>query len=109
MLNRTSERGCVRRGRRAWDLAGRTILLLLVWWMISSTTFGQAFPIFNGTASTCTGAFLDSGGQGAGGYSNNENITYTLCPDAPGGAISLNLLTFILSTAGAAPIDKLSI
>ena len=53
------------------------------------SALAQPFPIFNGTASTCVGAFLDSGGQGASGYSNNENYTYTLCPDAPGGAISL--------------------
>ena len=52
---------------------------------------------------------MDSGGQGAGGYGNNESYTYTLCPDAPGGAISLNFITFNLSTAGAAPIDLMAI
>ncbi|MCB0765329.1 MAG: proprotein convertase P-domain-containing protein, partial [Flavobacteriales bacterium] len=70
---------------------------------------GQAFTIFNGTATTCAGALLDSGGQGAGGYSNNENITYTICPDTPGGAISLNWITFNLATNGAAPIDNMTI
>ncbi|MEZ4756400.1 MAG: PKD domain-containing protein [Flavobacteriales bacterium] len=70
---------------------------------------GQAFPIFNGNSSTCTGALLDSGGQGGAGYGNNENFTYTLCPDAPGGAISLDFITFNLSTAGAAPIDGMTI
>ncbi len=70
---------------------------------------GQAFPIFNGTTNTCAGAFLDSGGQGASGYSNNEDYTYTICPDAVGGAISLSFITFNLSTAGAAPIDAMSI
>ncbi|MCB9184976.1 MAG: PKD domain-containing protein, partial [Flavobacteriales bacterium] len=69
----------------------------------------QAFPIFNGTSNTCVGAFLDSGGQGASGYGNNENYTYTICPDTPGGAISLNFLTFNLSTAGAAPVDFMAI
>jgi gliding motility-associated-like protein len=70
---------------------------------------GQAFVIFNGTDNTCTGAFLDSGGQGATGYSNNEDYTYTICPDNPGDAISINFLTYQLSTAGAAPIDNLTI
>ncbi|MFZ1694259.1 MAG: PKD domain-containing protein, partial [Flavobacteriales bacterium] len=76
---------------------------------ISGVAVSQPFPIFNGTASTCVGAFLDSGGQGASGYGNNENYTYTLCPDAPGGAISLSFLTFNLSIAGAAPIDFMTI
>ena len=76
---------------------------------ITSSARGQAFPIFNGTTNTCAGALLDSGGQGAGGYGNNENYTYTICPDAPGGAISLNFITFNLSTAGAAPIDLMAI
>ncbi|MEO8589039.1 MAG: PKD domain-containing protein, partial [Flavobacteriales bacterium] len=59
--------------------------------------------MFNGTVNTCTGAFLDSGGQGAGGYSNNEDITYTICPDTPGGAISVNWITFNLATNGGNP------
>ncbi len=70
---------------------------------------GQTHPIFNGIESACTGAFLDSGGQGAGGYGNNENYTYTLCPDVAGGAISLNFITFNLSLAGAAPVDGMTI
>ncbi|MBS1943904.1 MAG: PKD domain-containing protein [Bacteroidetes bacterium] len=65
--------------------------------------------ISNGAEAGCTGTLLDSGGQGAAGYSNNENFTYTLCPDAAGGAISLNFVTFNLSLAGAAPIDAMSI
>ena len=69
----------------------------------------QAYSIFNGTTNACAGAFLDSGGQGASGYGNNENYTYTICPDVPGGAISLNFLTFNLSTGGAAPIDFMTI
>ncbi|HQV39014.1 MAG TPA: PKD domain-containing protein, partial [Flavobacteriales bacterium] len=76
---------------------------------VPSVAFGQAFPIFNGTTNTCVGAFLDSGGEGASGYSNNENYTYTVCPDAPGGAISLSFVTFNLSIAGTAPIDAMLI
>ena len=69
----------------------------------------QPFPIFNGTANTCVGAMLDTGGEGAVGYSNNENITYTLCPDSPNDAISLTFLTFNLSTDGNAPMDQMTI
>lgn len=75
----------------------------------AGSAIAQPFPIFNGTSSTCVGAFLDSGGQGASGYGNNEDYTYTICPDAAGAAISLNFLTFNLSTAGAAPIDFMTI
>ncbi|MBK8499175.1 MAG: proprotein convertase P-domain-containing protein [Flavobacteriales bacterium] len=74
-----------------------------------SSAFAQPFPMFNGTVNTCVGAFLDSGGQGAGGYSNNEDITYTICPDVPGGAISINWITSNLSTAGGAPIDNMTV
>ncbi|MBS1548090.1 MAG: PKD domain-containing protein, partial [Bacteroidetes bacterium] len=88
---------------------GINVALCMAAMLIHGTASGQAFSINNGGTSTCTGAFLDSGGQGASGYSNNENYTYTICPDAAGGAISLNFITFNLSTAGAAPIDAMSI
>ena len=91
---------------RSWLLAASLSMALLA---VPSVAFGQAFPIFNGTTNTCVGAFLDSGGEGASGYSNNENYTYTVCPDAPGGAISLSFVTFNLSIAGTAPIDAMLI
>ena len=86
------------------------------WWCLSALLLtplarasGQAFEIFNGTDLTCSGAFLDSGGQGGSGYGNNENYTYTLCPDNLGDAISVDMITFNLSTAGPAPIDMLTV
>nr|MBP6699255.1 PKD domain-containing protein [Flavobacteriales bacterium] len=78
-------------------------LMALLASLLPARAVAQAFPMFNGTVNTCVGAFLDSGGQGAGGYSNNEDITYTICPDTPGGAISVNWITFNLSTTGANP------
>ncbi|MBK8613997.1 MAG: PKD domain-containing protein [Flavobacteriales bacterium] len=69
----------------------------------------QPFVIFNGTDNTCVGAFLDSGGQGGSGYSNNEDYTYTICPDLAGNAISLDFITALMGTGGAAPIDNMSI
>lgn len=33
-----------------------------------------------GSYSTCEGFIIDSGGQGGPGYSNNENVTITICP-----------------------------
>ncbi|HMN05813.1 MAG TPA: PKD domain-containing protein, partial [Flavobacteriales bacterium] len=87
----------------------RWIFALLMLCLAPVYAWGQAHAIFNGTESACSGAMLDSGGQGAGGYGNNENYTYTLCPDQPGGAISLNFITFNLSTAGVAPVDFMTI
>ncbi|MBL8003126.1 MAG: PKD domain-containing protein, partial [Flavobacteriales bacterium] len=77
--------------------------------LLPAVAQAQVFVIADGGASTCSGAFLDSGGQGGSGYSNNEDFTYTLCPDNPGDAISVDFITFQLSTAGAAPIDHLTI
>ncbi|HRD52720.1 MAG TPA: PKD domain-containing protein [Flavobacteriales bacterium] len=69
----------------------------------------QIFDITQGLINTCTGAFLDSGGQGAGGYGDNENYTATICPDSPGQGINLSFITFNLSTAGSGQIDFIAI
>lgn len=77
--------------------------------LIGNIVFGQIFSITDGAVNTCTGALLDSGGEGAGGYSNNENFTTTICPDGPGLSVNLSFVTFNLSSAGSAPADNLSI
>ena len=87
----------------------RASFFLAAFLLWRGTTLGQAYPIFNGTVNTCVGAFLDSGGEGAVGYSNNENFTYTICPDTPNDAVSLTFLTFNLSGAGGAPMDQMTI
>jgi len=64
-------------------------LLLLFFILFSATLFAQQDPV-NFTAAndgqtilTCNGFIIDSGGQGSPppGYSNNENVTITICPD----------------------------
>ncbi len=45
------------------------------------------------TDNTCSGFFVDSGSFNSR-YSNNENITYTLCPDTPGTSLVLNFTSF---------------
>lgn len=69
----------------------------------------QVFTIADGYVYTCSGALLDSGGEGGSGYGPNEDLTVTICPDVPEQAISLQWLSFNLSTAGATPIDQLTI
>ncbi len=70
---------------------------------------GQAFLISEPSITTCVGALLDSGGEGANGYSNSENYTSTICPDQAGQAITLNWITFNLNTEGEQPVDQLTI
>ncbi|MFZ1333279.1 MAG: PKD domain-containing protein, partial [Flavobacteriales bacterium] len=95
-------------------MLSRTILpflaiVLAMLWGGGMELLGQPFPIFNGTSNTCVGAFLDSGGEGGIGYSNNENYTYTICPDNPNDAISLNFITFNLDGTGPGPVDFMTI
>ena len=85
----------------------RTLLPVLAGVLFTFTAQGQEFLISQGNATTCQGAFLDSGGN-PGNYGNNENFTATICPDG-GPAISLQWIIFELSTAGTAPIDQMSI
>jgi hypothetical protein len=71
--------------------------------VVSAIAFGQT-PINvtpannNTTFSTCNGFIIDSGGQGGSGYSNNENITITICPDTPGDIMNIVFNLFALST-----------
>ncbi|HEY0978552.1 MAG TPA: PKD domain-containing protein, partial [Flavobacteriales bacterium] len=71
--------------------------------------WAQAHTITEPSITACTGALLDSGGEGASGYGNNEDFTTTICSDAAGQSISLNWITFNLSTTGPDPVDQLSI
>lgn len=53
-------------------------------------------PIFNmanGTVTTCTGNFYDSGGSG-GAYANNEVFVMTFYPSTPGAVLRFNFTSF---------------
>ncbi|MGH1386577.1 PKD domain-containing protein, partial [Kordia sp.] len=56
--------------------------------------FAQDVIIENGTFNICQGTFLDTGGGGAGQYSNNENIVMTICPNNPGDKVQLDFTSF---------------
>jgi subtilisin-like proprotein convertase family protein len=66
----------------------------------ASAAFAQVeFLITQGSGTGCSGVIQDSGGP-AGDYSDNENYTFTICPDVPGNVIYLTWLIADLSTAG---------
>ena len=70
-------------------------LLLLPLLILSFFTNAQEYWMEDGSVTTCTGVFMDSGGSGT--YSANENFTYTICPDRssdPRNAIRLDF-TFL--------------
>lgn len=87
----------------------RPLLILLLALMALSAPAQVFFEITDSTVTTCSGALLDSGGQGASGYGNNESHTLVICPDAADVGISLNFVTFQLSGAGSAPYDHLQV
>lgn len=68
----------------------------------------QQFSITGGSATSCAGVIEDSGGPN-GEYGNNENFTFTICPDVPGNVVYLTWFVFNLSTEGPNPLDRLSI
>ena len=78
------------------------LLLILGLFVTALSSNGQSFSITDGNISTCTGTLFDSGGQGAGGYQNNENYTVTICPDNPNDVITLNFLNFALDGTNTA-------
>jgi hypothetical protein len=49
---------------------------------LSGIIKAQVYTMSNGTFTTCSGTFYDSGG-GSGNYGNNENLTITFCPGSP--------------------------
>jgi gliding motility-associated-like protein len=73
------------------------------------SVWGQSHTIVEPQVNACLGGFLDSGGEGASGYSDNEDFTSTICADGPGLGISLSFVLFNLSTDGSAPGDQLVI
>ncbi len=89
----------------------RILSLLTFFFFLAYASNAQIISIADGgTAYGCSGALLDSGGEGASGYGPNETQMITICSDqTTGTGISLQWVTFNLSTAGSAPIDQLSI
>ena len=70
------------------------LITLLACNAFSQTTIQMNAASNGQTFSTCNGFVIDSGGQGGGGYGDNETVVVTICPDNPGDDISLIFNTF---------------
>ena len=66
----------------------RAAVLLLFCWIGTYQCEGQETPISNGNLETCQGFLVDTG-LSAGDYGPNEDITMTICPEAPETIITL--------------------
>jgi len=51
----------------------------------------------NTTINTCNGFIIDSGGQGGTGYSDNENVTITICPDTIGSGNNDDFINIVFN------------
>ena len=60
---------------------------------ITCITCPQIYTISNGSISTCSGLFYDSGGP-SGNYGNNENFIQTICTSTPGLCIKVAFSAF---------------
>ena len=72
------------------------LVLSISYYSSAQTPINVTSAINNTSVSTCNGFVIDSGGQGGTGYSNGENITFTICPDTPGDYMTVvfNLFNF---------------
>lgn len=58
-----------------------------------SYSVAQTYNMPGGTVNTCSGTFYDTGGLG-GSYTNNQNITTTICSNSPGNSPVLTFTAF---------------
>ncbi|WP_138434754.1 PKD domain-containing protein [Winogradskyella algicola] len=61
---------------------------------ISFSVFSQDVLMQNGTVTSCSGIFYDSGGEFSN-YSNNENFVLTICPEEDGQRTRLDFYDFV--------------
>lgn len=65
--------------------------------------------IDDSTFITCNGFIIDSGGQGGTGYSNNENVTFTICPDNPDDIVNVTFNLFDLDMFDQNPAPNVTV
>jgi len=72
----------------------KKLLLLFLLFPLSLASYSQTYNMSNTSISTCSGTFNDNGGNG--NYSNNQNLTMTICPSTPGSRVVINITAFAL-------------
>ena len=79
----------------------KNIVLVLSALVTSVGAFAQIdVSITEPYGESCGGLFIDSGGQGGPGYSNNENFVCTICPEFEGDVVTVDFVTFALDQTG---------
>lgn len=92
---------------RVWQGAFRLALVASLL-LTAPLAQSQQFSIASGSGTSCAGVIEDTGGP-TGEYGNNEDHTFTICPDVPGNVIYLTWFIFDLSTDGPNPLDRITI
>lgn len=82
----------------AWTFL-TTAVLIATAFVFPQRASAQQISITSGSATSCSGVIEDSGGP-SGEYGNNEDYTFTICPDVPGNVVYLTWFVFNLSTQG---------
>ncbi|HNU55202.1 MAG TPA: PKD domain-containing protein [Flavobacteriales bacterium] len=73
----------------------RTLAMAVIAAFAIQTAQAQFYTIADGFVAACSGTLLDSGGESAVGYGNDENYTMYICSDGSGGpAVSLEWVAF---------------
>jgi len=70
----------------------RLITICISMLLISCATLAQTITMSNGAGNGCSVTFHNPGGFG--NYTDNSNITYTLCPTTPGTQLQLDFTAF---------------
>ncbi len=78
----------------------KTLFTLLISFGLFVPQIRAQVLISDGFAEACSGAFLDSGGQGGGGYQDNEYHVLTICPETEGDVVGVDFINFLLDTSG---------
>ncbi len=80
----------------------RTVAVCLLAMTHHLASAQTTLTIADGSAASCLGILHDSGSTGGNGYSNNEDFTFTLCPDQPDVNLMLTFQSFDLDQSGDA-------